>query len=76
MSVSLVVIRLELADQSPSPQGFQYSAGELRYSALKPLRLCQASLEADHHWQESTYRLKILFIPLCMSCTSRHYVLI
>uniref|UniRef100_A0A3Q4B464 BRCA1-associated protein n=1 Tax=Mola mola TaxID=94237 RepID=A0A3Q4B464_MOLML len=28
MSVSLVVIRLELADQSPSPQGFQYSAVE------------------------------------------------
>ncbi|XP_056146757.1 BRCA1-associated protein [Lampris incognitus] len=26
MSVSLVVIRFELADQSPSPQGFQYSA--------------------------------------------------
>ncbi|KAI9534756.1 hypothetical protein NQZ68_010142 [Dissostichus eleginoides] len=26
MSVSMVVIRLELADQSPSPQGFQYSA--------------------------------------------------
>lgn len=28
MSVSLVVIRLELADQSPSPRGFQYSAAE------------------------------------------------
>ncbi|TNM92109.1 hypothetical protein fugu_019121 [Takifugu bimaculatus] len=28
MSVSLVVIRVELADQSPSPQGFQYSAIE------------------------------------------------
>ncbi|KAG7280113.1 hypothetical protein CRUP_003740 [Coryphaenoides rupestris] len=28
MSVSLVVIRLELADQSPSPEGFQYSAVE------------------------------------------------
>ncbi|XP_053170955.1 BRCA1-associated protein-like, partial [Scomber japonicus] len=28
MSVSLVVIRLELADQSPSPQGFHYSAVE------------------------------------------------
>uniref|UniRef100_A0A671TZF1 BRCA1-associated protein n=1 Tax=Sparus aurata TaxID=8175 RepID=A0A671TZF1_SPAAU len=28
MSVSLVVIRLELADQSPSPQGFQYCAVE------------------------------------------------
>lgn len=28
MSVSLVVIRLELADQSPLPQGFQYCAGE------------------------------------------------
>ncbi|XP_068562514.1 BRCA1-associated protein [Cebidichthys violaceus] len=28
MSVSMVVIRLELADQSPSPQGFQYSAVE------------------------------------------------
>uniref|UniRef100_A0A8D3DUN6 BRCA1-associated protein n=1 Tax=Scophthalmus maximus TaxID=52904 RepID=A0A8D3DUN6_SCOMX len=28
MSVSLVVIRLELAVQSPSPQGFQYSAVE------------------------------------------------
>ncbi|XP_054613554.1 BRCA1-associated protein [Dunckerocampus dactyliophorus] len=28
MSVSLVVIRLEIADQSPSPQGFQYSAVE------------------------------------------------
>ncbi|XP_031157094.1 BRCA1-associated protein [Sander lucioperca] len=28
MSVSLVVIRLELADQSPYPQGFQYSAVE------------------------------------------------
>ncbi|XP_054468287.1 BRCA1-associated protein [Anoplopoma fimbria] len=28
MSVSLVVIRLELADQSPCPQGFQYSAVE------------------------------------------------
>ncbi|XP_062268925.1 BRCA1-associated protein [Platichthys flesus] len=28
MSVSLVVIRLELADQSPSPQGFQYSADD------------------------------------------------
>ncbi|KAG7498817.1 BRCA1-associated protein [Solea senegalensis] len=28
MSVPLVVIRLELADQSPSPQGFQYSAVE------------------------------------------------
>ncbi|XP_023276986.1 BRCA1-associated protein [Seriola lalandi dorsalis] len=28
MSVSLVVIRLELADQSPFPQGFQYSAVE------------------------------------------------
>jgi len=28
MSVSLVVIRLELADQSDSPQGFQYCAGE------------------------------------------------
>ncbi|KAJ4925805.1 hypothetical protein JOQ06_007991 [Pogonophryne albipinna] len=26
MSVSMVVIRLEIADQSPSPQGFQYSA--------------------------------------------------
>ncbi|CAL8327986.1 unnamed protein product [Boreogadus saida] len=26
MSVSLVVIRLELADQSPSPEGFEYSA--------------------------------------------------
>lgn len=24
----MVVIRLELADQSPSPRGFQYSAGE------------------------------------------------
>ncbi|XP_028297436.1 BRCA1-associated protein-like isoform X1 [Gouania willdenowi] len=40
MSVSLVVIRLELADQSPSPLGFQYSAvddmsdGELRDKAL------------------------------------------
>ncbi|KAM4720534.1 BRCA1-associated protein isoform 1-T1 [Anableps anableps] len=28
MSVSLVVIRLEIADQSPFPQGFQYSAVE------------------------------------------------
>lgn len=28
MSVSLVVIRLEIADQSPFPQGFQYSAEE------------------------------------------------
>ncbi|KAK2887932.1 BRCA1-associated protein [Channa argus] len=28
MSVSLVVIRLELADQSPFPRGFQYSAVE------------------------------------------------
>ncbi|XP_028274415.1 BRCA1-associated protein [Parambassis ranga] len=28
MSVSLVVIRLELADQSPCPQGFQYCAVE------------------------------------------------
>ncbi|XP_035040949.1 BRCA1-associated protein [Hippoglossus stenolepis] len=28
MSVSLVVIRLELADQSPSPLGFQYSADD------------------------------------------------
>ncbi|KAG7282116.1 hypothetical protein CRUP_008228 [Coryphaenoides rupestris] len=28
MSVSLVVIRLELADQSPCPEGFQYSAVE------------------------------------------------
>ncbi|KAF7701074.1 BRCA1-associated protein [Silurus meridionalis] len=28
MSVSLVVIRLELADQSPMPQGFYYSADE------------------------------------------------
>ncbi|KAJ3605113.1 hypothetical protein NHX12_027163 [Muraenolepis orangiensis] len=26
MNVSMVVIRLELADQSPSPEGFQYSA--------------------------------------------------
>ncbi|XP_010772506.1 BRCA1-associated protein-like [Notothenia coriiceps] len=26
MTVSMVVIRLEIADQSPSPQGFQYSA--------------------------------------------------
>lgn len=40
MSVSLVVIRLELADESPSPQGFQYSAvegmseGELQEKAL------------------------------------------
>uniref|UniRef100_A0A3Q4HKV4 Uncharacterized protein n=1 Tax=Neolamprologus brichardi TaxID=32507 RepID=A0A3Q4HKV4_NEOBR len=38
MSVSLVVIRLELADQSPFPQGFQYCAGmseeELQEKAL------------------------------------------
>uniref|UniRef100_A0A8C4GNJ3 BRCA1-associated protein n=1 Tax=Dicentrarchus labrax TaxID=13489 RepID=A0A8C4GNJ3_DICLA len=38
MSVSLVVIRLELADQSPCPRGFQYSAGmsdeELQEKAL------------------------------------------
>lgn len=35
MSVSLVVIRVELSDQSPSPQGFQYSASELFY--MSPL---------------------------------------
>ncbi|KAM3874097.1 BRCA1-associated protein [Diretmus argenteus] len=45
MSVSLVVIRLELADQSPSPQGFQYSAvdgmseGELQEKALGSAKL-------------------------------------
>ena len=31
MSVSLVVIRVELADHSSSPQGFRYSASKLFY---------------------------------------------
>lgn len=32
MSVSLVVIRLELSDQSDFPHGFQYCAGELQHT--------------------------------------------
>ncbi|XP_068609252.1 BRCA1-associated protein [Brachionichthys hirsutus] len=39
MSVSLVVVRLELANQSPSPQGFQYSAGEFRGTEKKCVQL-------------------------------------
>ncbi|XP_067253442.1 BRCA1-associated protein isoform X2 [Chanodichthys erythropterus] len=43
MSVSLVVIRLELADQSDSPQGFQYCAemseDEMREKALVSARV-------------------------------------
>ncbi|KAK9532212.1 hypothetical protein VZT92_009609 [Zoarces viviparus] len=43
MSVSMVVIRLELADQSPSPQGFQYSAVEgMSEKELQEKALCVA----------------------------------
>uniref|UniRef100_G3N557 UBP-type domain-containing protein n=1 Tax=Gasterosteus aculeatus aculeatus TaxID=481459 RepID=G3N557_GASAC len=43
MSVSMVVIRLELADQSPSPRGFQYSAVEgMSQEDLREKALCVA----------------------------------
>lgn len=45
MSVSLVVIRLELADQSPSPRGFQYCAAE----AMSDEALQEKSLGVAKH---------------------------
>ncbi|TKS84875.1 BRCA1-associated protein [Collichthys lucidus] len=43
MSVSLVVIRLELADQSPCPRGFRYSAEEdMSDEELQEKALCVA----------------------------------
>ncbi|XP_076159183.1 BRCA1-associated protein [Alosa pseudoharengus] len=46
MSVSLVVIRLELADQSPLPQGFQYCAVDMSEEDMreKALGTARASL--------------------------------
>lgn len=45
MSVSLVVIRLELADQSPSPRGFQYTAvNDMSEEELDEKALCSAKL--------------------------------
>ncbi|MGH0174518.1 UNVERIFIED_CONTAM: hypothetical protein FKN15_008362 [Acipenser sinensis] len=47
MSVSLVVIRLELADDSRFPEGFQYCAGDMSDDELieKSLRSANASLD-------------------------------
>lgn len=47
MSVSLVVIRLELADDSRFPEGFQYCAGDMSDDEIieKSLRCASASLD-------------------------------
>ncbi|XP_077478093.1 BRCA1-associated protein isoform X2 [Stigmatopora argus] len=42
MTVSLVVIRLEIADQSPDPQGFSYSAGDMSEEQLRDKSLTMA----------------------------------
>ncbi|XP_047425648.1 BRCA1-associated protein [Mugil cephalus] len=55
MSVSLVVIRLELADQSPSPQGFQYSAEGMSDEELqeKSLGLAKHTLSGKSDLERS-----------------------
>ncbi|XP_053500869.1 BRCA1-associated protein [Ictalurus furcatus] len=44
MSVSLVVIRLELADQSLMPQGFQYCADEMSEEEMRDKALASARM--------------------------------
>ncbi|XP_062383638.1 BRCA1-associated protein [Sardina pilchardus] len=55
MSVSLVVIRLELADQSPLPQGFQYCAVDMSEEDMreKALGTARASLSGKTDLERS-----------------------